>query len=139
MRVLITGSRDWDDEDQIAVAIYYQAASKGLLPHEVTVVEGEARGADKLSRKVAEDAGMIVEPHPARWADFHKAAGPIRNQEMVDAGADVALAFYMAGSKGTRDCIERIKAAKIPLTIYPYNFDNGESVDEVDKYFGEDS
>lgn len=134
LRILVTGGRDWDDADLIEHAIIHGTGQENY--DYVTLVHGDAPGADTIAAGVAEKYGIITEPHPADWKNKHRAAGPIRNQEMVDCGADIALAFYMAGSKGTKDCMRRIAKAKIPLTIYPYNFDGGESVDEVDKLFG---
>jgi hypothetical protein len=57
--------------------------------------------------------GQDHEPHWADWAVKHRAAGPIRNQEMVDSGADECLAFIGVGSTGARDCARRAEAAGI--------------------------
>lgn len=64
--------------------------------------------------------GVTQEQHSADW-DKGRTAGFLRNQEMVDAGAYVCLAFVIAGkskSKGTRDCIRRAKKAGIPVVIH---------------------
>lgn len=47
-------------------------------------------------------------------------AGHIRNQEMVDSGADICLAFYKIGAKnrGTRDCAARAKKAGIKVVKF---------------------
>lgn len=47
---------------------------------------------------------------------YNANAGPIRNQAMVDAGAEMCLAFHRAisASKGTKDCARRAIAAGIP-------------------------
>jgi hypothetical protein len=55
--------------------------------------------------------------HPAqlkKGVNYCPAAGPYRNQEMVDAGAAVCLAFILPGSRGTIDCVKRARAAGIP-------------------------
>lgn len=116
MRILITGGRNWKDYAVIHNAIIDQTV--GLRAEEVTIVHGDARGADTIAGGVARKFGMTEESHPADWNTHHRAAGPIRNQKMVDLGADYALAFLEEGSKGTADCIKRIKKAGIPLTIY---------------------
>jgi hypothetical protein len=77
-------------------------------------------GADAIAERFWEANGMPVERHPADWKTFGKAAGPKRNQEMVDLGADVCLAFPMKGSRGTMHCMKAAKAAGIPLKIYPH-------------------
>jgi hypothetical protein len=66
---------------------------------------------------------MKIEAHRADWSKHLRAAGVIRNQEMVDAGADVCFAFPTGEAKGTRDCIRRAEKAGIPVTI----FEEGES------------
>jgi len=62
---------------------------------------------------------MEAEPHPADWERHGRAAGPIRNQEMADAGADLCIAFPYGIGKGTYDMIERARKAGIPVEINP--------------------
>jgi len=59
-----------------------------------------------------------VEVHDANWQKHGNAAGPIRNQEMVDLGADVVFAFPLGESRGTNDCIQRAVKANIPVMVY---------------------
>ena len=118
MRILSTGGRDWDDIDAIRDAI--MLATIGVSKRQVFVVHGAARGADTIADQIARGLGMIPEPHPANWSEHHRAAGPIRNQQMVDLGADMCLAFLMPGSKGTADCIKRAEKAGIPVTVFNY-------------------
>ena len=114
-RILITGSRNWDDQAAIAHAI-----GEVWPPHcsadEITLVHGGATGADHHASGVALAFGVACEEHPADWTRGHR-AGPERNQAMVDAGADVCLAFPLPGSRGTWDCVKRANAAGIPVRI----------------------
>lgn len=61
---------------------------------------------------------VTEEAHPAQWKTMGSAAGPLRNQEMVDAGADICLAFPLGESPGTRDCMRRARKAGIPVIEY---------------------
>lgn len=106
MRILITGSRDWNDLGLIKTLL-------SGFPKGTTIIEGEARGADRLARQAAEELGLQVEPWPADWDRYGKRAGAIRNQQMVDSGADLCLAFPLPQSRGTFDCIERAEKAGI--------------------------
>jgi len=74
-------------------------------------------GADHIAENIWEGFGGIVERHPADWGAHGKAAGPIRNQQMVDAGADVCLAFPLPGSRGTRHCMTAAAKAGIPVVV----------------------
>lgn len=116
MRILITGSRDWSDGGTINQAILEH--TKGLHPDTVTVVHGDARGADELAGYAASTYGFHVETHPADRSAHGKAAGPIRNQKMVDLGADICLAFPKGISAGTFDCAQRAQGAGIPVKHY---------------------
>jgi molybdopterin biosynthesis enzyme len=115
-RILITGSRDWDDIDTIADALVEQKRKLGA--DAILVSGGCPSGADMHAEKLWESIGGVVEVHPADWARHGKAAGPIRNQLMVDLGADVCLAFRKNGSRGTTHCANAATLAGIPTIWY---------------------
>jgi hypothetical protein len=116
MRILITGSRDWPDPAVIEAAL--MRASRGVLYHDVTLVSGACpTGADRMAEELAANLGMVVERHPADWASHGKAAGFIRNAEMVHAGADVCLAFQLNDSRGTGHTIQLARGAGIPTHV----------------------
>jgi hypothetical protein len=109
-RVLVTGSRDWDDEltveAALALACYQQVPA--------VIVHGACRtGADAIASRWTRNhrvIGLTEEAHPALWQWHGKAAGPRRNAEMVNLGADVCLAFIKDGSPGashTADLAEK--------------------------------
>lgn len=112
MRVIVCGGRDYTDARTVRRVVH-------ALDHDtVTIVHGGARGADVLAETVAMECGIRVEPHPALWALHGKAAGPIRNREMLDAGADLVLAF--PGGRGTAHMVSIARAAGIPvLAVQP--------------------
>lgn len=106
-RILITGSRDWEDEG--AMRIMLEKHGPG------TIVHGGARGADKMAERLAIEFDWPFQSYPAQWDRYGKAAGPMRNQFMVEMGADVCLAFPLHNSRGTFDCAARVALAGIPL------------------------
>jgi hypothetical protein len=83
----------------------------------MTLVHGAAKGADTIAASLADHMGWDVEAFPAEWDRFGRRAGPVRNQLMVDHGADICLVFPLPDSRGTWDCVRRAKAAGIPLVI----------------------
>lgn len=115
-RILITGSRDWTDEKAIFNAITEEVFGKDVT--QITLIHGAARGADSIADKVARFYNLHVEVYPADWQAHGKAAGPIRNQQMIDLGADVCLAFPKGESRGTRHCMKQAKKAGITVRNY---------------------
>lgn len=150
MRILVTGSRTWDDTKTIHDAL--NAVGLGLIqgrnPTFVVVHGACPEGADAIadqwvrdnaSRWVRYGAGNGEEPslltadrHPAKWQKFHKRAGFIRNEVMVSLGASLCLAFIAPcakpecddpkphGSHGATHCAELADAAGIPLRVWHY-------------------
>lgn len=117
MRVLVTGSRTWDDTRTIRWVLVELDKSPG--PH--TLVSGACpNGADAIAETIAEGLGWTVERHPADWDRYGKRAGWIRNNEMADLGADCCVAFHRDNSRGTQHCINACHKRGIPVTEYLY-------------------
>jgi hypothetical protein len=122
VRVIITGSRNWTCH-----ALARRVIARLIARHgEVDIVQGAAAGVDHAFVKAAYDAACGVCSYAADWEKFGKRAGPLRNQEMVDAGADFCIAVHrsLARSRGTKDCVERCLAAGIP--VYLIDSEDGE-------------
>lgn len=113
-RILITGSRDWQDRDTLNEAL---ADVVRLIPahQDIAIVHGAARGADTMADQWARVYGATVEAHPANWAKHGRKAGPIRNAVMVSTGADICLAFIKNGSAGATYTARLAEVARIPV------------------------
>lgn len=116
-RILVTGSRNWTDEATIEQALEdARRRLVGLGP--VTLVHGGCpTGADVIADRTWRAWGLPVEVHPADWERYGRRAGPIRNQHMVDLGADLVLAFPLGDSRGTRGCIAAAMRAGMDVRI----------------------
>ncbi len=114
MRVLVTGSRTWNDENEIAYALLNVYHEHGPF----TLVSGAcSKGADRIAEQIVEDwgiSGMEIGRHPADWERDGRSAGFIRNRHMVDLGADYCLAFIRRGSKGASMTATLAEKAGIP-------------------------
>lgn len=80
--------------------------------------QGEAPGVDQMWKRAGKELRWQSDPMPADWTALGKAAGPIRNQAMVDKGADLCIGIVTTiESVGTRDCLQRAHLAGIPTLI----------------------
>jgi predicted polyphosphate/ATP-dependent NAD kinase len=107
--VIVCGGRDYAEQSVIrerltALRVEYPSA---------VVIHGGAPGADSLAGHIAGRLGLEVEVHPANWAKHGRAAGPIRNREMLDSGADLVIAF--PGGIGTANMITQASLMGVPV------------------------
>lgn len=78
MKVLVTGCRDWDETH---VDIIHRELAQ--LPPGTIVIHGACRGVDTIAGMIAEALGFVVRSYPARWDVLGRAAGPLRNKQML--------------------------------------------------------
>lgn len=119
MRVLICGDRGWCN-DRISAQFATMRAYIYSLPLGTIVIEGEAKGADQLARNLALDRGLEVVRFPADWKQYGRAAGPIRNKQMlVEGKPDLVVAFHdnIEASKGTKNMLKQAQKAGIPTEV----------------------
>jgi predicted polyphosphate/ATP-dependent NAD kinase len=110
LNVAVTGGRWYDDQAEVSRILDEVLAKYGPF----VLFHGNATGADTLAKFWAIDRGIEHKPFKANWASFGKAAGPIRNREMVKH-ADMLIAF--PGGKGTNDCIKTATMAGVPVFV----------------------
>ena len=118
MRVLVCGDRHWDDQKYL-----FAVLDRLLVKHRFEVlIEGEAKGADTLAREWAEGRGITVLPFLADWKTYKKAAGPIRNRQMLERGEPtLVIAFHrdIGRSKGTASMLALAKKYLVPTLLFP--------------------
>ena len=107
-RVGVTGGRDFTNEELARCALEL------LLPNDI-IIHGAARGADSLFARLASEAGFQTVAYPADWNKHGKAAGPIRNQEMLKSGLDLLIVF--PGGKGTEHMTNICRRARVSLAF----------------------
>lgn len=112
MRVIVCGSRGYEDREQIELRLSQLPPSPTT-----TIVHGAARGPDTIAGQFAALCGMTVEEHPAEWDRLGKSAGRVRNEKMALLGADLCIAFWDGKSRGTKDMIDRCHVHEIPAEI----------------------
>ncbi len=108
---LICGGRDFTNGALFANAMGDLIRLRGLPSK---IIEGGAKGADRMARTWAGHKAITVETEEADWNKYGRAAGPIRNQAMLDKHKpDFVIAF--PGGRGTADMIRRSRAAGVDV------------------------
>ena len=116
--LLIAGGRDFDDAETFDRVVREHIAGNEAG---TVIVEGGAKGADSLAREYAKKNGMKYVEMKADWKKYGRAAGPKRNDEMIQLIKEkngTALYFWDGQSKGTKQCIESARRNGVPVTIW---------------------
>jgi hypothetical protein len=120
-RVLVCGGRDYRDRVRVFEALDRLHAERKIS----VVIEGGQRTRDPKTREIVGGADywgnrwadwrcISFTTMWADWRTYGAAAGPIRNQLMIDKGRpDLVVAF--PGGRGTADCVARARAAGIEV------------------------
>lgn len=117
--LLIAGSRSFDDYERLRdTADYLLSGQQG---RRVLIVEGAARGADRLAARYASERGFYHLSFPADWSRG-KRAGYERNRRMHSFIAGFAhrgvLLFWDGTSRGTAQSIDLAREFGSPLRTY---------------------
>jgi hypothetical protein len=119
MVVLVCGGRDFSNRKLLVRVL-------NSLGNITMIINGGANGADKLSSWWAKKRGVPFKEFPADWKKHGRAAGPIRNQEMLDSnftGHNISMVIAFPGGKGTADMIRRAKRAGKTVMVVDSEFD----------------
>lgn len=105
MRVLVCGGRHYTNFASVDRVL-------SALGPTVIIHGGCPTGADKFAGHWAEQNSVACRVEFADWGTYGPAAGPIRNQKMLeDHHPDLVVAF--SGGKGTADMVRRAMAAGV--------------------------
>lgn len=129
-RILVCGDRNWTD---------YNLVERILIWHmPLVIIEGGAKGADTCAREVAMSHNIPYEEYRARWEEYGKSAGPIRNRQMIKEGKpDVVFAFHdnLDASKGTKDMIKAARKAGLSVWIFDHHSTVASAQDALTEFF----
>jgi hypothetical protein len=113
MKVLVCGSRDWDNVSLIEDELKKIKITK--------LISGGARGADKIAENYALKNSIQTEIYYPDWNKYGKYAGPKRNEDMVKSIPDIILAFQKDKSRGTQNTIDLGRKYGIHIKIFEEN------------------
>lgn len=106
MRVAIVGSRDFHN-----YAVFRGCVDSFDITH---IVSGGAAGADSMAERYGRQFAIPFTVYPANWDKFGKAAGMIRNSQIVN-DCELVIAFPGPKSVGTRGTISLAEKKGIPV------------------------
>ncbi len=111
MRIVVSGSRHITDDRAVEKILSSYIAVKDL------VITGGCRGVDKIAHDYARRYFADTEVFEADWDANGKAAGPIRNREMMrDAGMLVAI--WDGKSRGAKNAIDEARKQLVETHIH---------------------
>lgn len=113
MKLAIVGDRNYKDYKKFTKRVDKFIEKEG---RPTLIVSGGARGIDHMAEKYAKKRKIPTKIFHADWKTFGKAAGPMRNVEIVNECTHV-LAFLGEGSKGTASTIRIARNVHKPLTV----------------------
>jgi YspA, cpYpsA-related SLOG family len=110
MRVLVTGGRNYSDRSAVDRVLDSIHMERGIS----VLIHGGAAGADELASEWAYDSGIVESAFPANWDKHGRAAGPIRNKQMlVEGKPDLVVAF--PGGKGTQNMVRQARDSGVEV------------------------
>jgi len=118
-RIVICGTRDFNDAQLLYSTI--DALIKNAESSEI--VTGGCRGADKIGECYAQNNNIPLKVFPADWGKYGRAAGPIRNKQMLDYALKekaTVIAFWDGKSRGTLNMINIAKKSKADVYVIKY-------------------
>ena len=111
MKLLVCGGRDYSDKAHLFSVL--DGMHRRFIITEI--IDGGASGADSLASEWAIINGIKNTRFAADWKKHGRAAGPIRNKEMIDTGRpEMVIAF--SGGKGTANMIKQAESYGIICT-----------------------
>ncbi len=114
MRLIVAGSRTFDEPATLYAELDRLTAK--LDKKKLVVLLGGAAGADSYAAQWCFLRKVTREIHRADWSKHGKAAGMVRNAEMVKT-ADALVAFWDGESRGTAHVIQQAKKHGLKVKV----------------------
>lgn len=118
IRIIVAGSRTFNDYELLKKKLDFYLQNKNV--NDIEILEGEAKGADKLGKQYAIEKGIKYTGYPADWNKYGKGAGFKRNREMAQ-NATHAVIFWDGESKGTKNMIDLCDEYRLVKRIVLFN------------------
>jgi len=135
MKILVCGGRHYGKTDKEVshmlslITKMYETYAHVLEKKDLNVIHGNCRGADLLFEKYLV-AYCKDYKHPLPkfkryypdWEEHGKAAGPIRNRQMLNENKNIDFAIVFKGGRGTADMTKILQKAGIKIITREKDF-----------------
>ena len=122
MKILVCGGRHFNNYSVLSWVM--TNVINALDTDDIEIVSGHCAGADQLGEQYAQENNMAVRVFMPNWTAYGKAAGPIRNKQMIDYISQdknsLVVAFVSPNSRGTKGTVAMAKKVGIPTIEIPY-------------------
>jgi hypothetical protein len=119
-KILVCGGRAYANKKKVMETLDYYDRAFSVTD----VVHGGAEGTDALASAWADANEKVNHKYPAKWKTWEKcglpnmkSAGPIRNEQMLQANPDINVVIAFPGKNGTNDMVERARARGIDVRV----------------------
>jgi hypothetical protein len=102
--VVVTGGRTYSDYRHVAAILDEERKRVGSIPF--AVVQGGAKGADRLAKLWCQNKGVPCFEVEAMWDKLGRSAGHIRNSWMLDY-LPIYKVIAFPGGKGTENAVKQ--------------------------------
>lgn len=113
MKTAVIGTRTFDNYPQLCEIL------NNLSNKPTEIISGGATGADTLAERYAKEHDLALTVIKPDWAKYGKAAGPIRNVQIIEA-CEQLVAVWDGQSNGTGHTIKTAKAKGKPTKVVNY-------------------
>lgn len=127
-KIIICGGRHFDNYDFLELVLDQFIENNNIDTDNVEIVSGCCEGADTLGEVYASTHNIDIVKFKPSWEKYGRAAGPIRNKQMIDYIKDsenpCVIAFISKKTKGTKNTIGLAKKNNIPVIEIHYDTEN---------------
>ena len=114
IRIIVAGTRTFSDYELLRSKLdgFISESNQKYPGKQVVIITGAAKGADQLGSFYARNHNIPLKEFPANWTTYGKAAGPIRNQQMLDYALHEIpelIVFWDGESRGTKNMMNIAK------------------------------
>ena len=111
MKVIVCGGRAYSNRQRVFDVLDVLHAKTPIT----LIIHGGATGADNLAYEWAMKRHVACAAFQADWANYGRAAGPIRNALMLEERPAMVVAF--PGGRGTLDMVQRAMDAHVLVLL----------------------